>query len=87
MFRTLSATLFGAILLAGCATSATKLNEISVGMTKPQVVQILGTPESVRAQNGQEALIYTLSNSWNSPVWNEKYYVLLQNGKVVSYGQ
>jgi outer membrane protein assembly factor BamE (lipoprotein component of BamABCDE complex) len=73
--------------ITGCGTSATRLNDISVGMPKAEVIRILGTPESVRAQNGQEVLIYTLSNSWNSPVWNENYYVQLQNGRVVSYGK
>lgn len=87
MLKKLATVSLFLVLLSGCGTSAKKLNEVSTGMTKSEVIQILGSPESVRAKNGQEILIYTLSNSWNSPVWNEKYYVHLQNGRVVSYGQ
>lgn len=84
---TISIALTASLLIAGCGTSAKKLNEISEGMSKSEVIRILGTPESVRVQSGQEVLIYTLSNSWNNAVWNQTYYVQLQNGKVISYGK
>lgn len=76
-----------ALVLQGCSTSASKLSLISPGMTKAEVVNVLGTPESVSGQGGDEVFIYTLSNSWNSPVWNEKYAVIFSDGKVVRYGK
>ncbi len=74
-------------LLVGCSTSAKKLAQVSPGMTKAQVISVLGSPESVSGQDDTEFFIYTLSNSWNSPLWNEKYYVRFVNGKVVRYGK
>ncbi len=87
MIKKIATIFLFSVLISGCGTSAKKLNELSTGMTKSEVIQVLGAPESVRAQNGQETLMYTLSNSWNSSVWNERYYVHIQNGRVVSYGQ
>lgn len=82
-FKYLAASLF--LLLASCGTSASNLSKVSVGMTKPEVINVLGTPESVQANGYSEKLTYTLSNSWNSRVWNSRYYVYLNNGKVVGY--
>ncbi len=74
------------VFVVGCGTSAQRLNQVSVGMTKQDVVRILGTPESASAANGQEVLVYTLSNSWNSQYWNSKYRVVIQGGRVIAYG-
>jgi outer membrane protein assembly factor BamE (lipoprotein component of BamABCDE complex) len=87
MLKNIAITAASALLLAACSTSANRLSEISPGMTKTQVIEILGSPESVSGQGAGEAFIYTLSNSWNSPVWNEKYYVYFTNGRVVRYGK
>jgi outer membrane protein assembly factor BamE (lipoprotein component of BamABCDE complex) len=76
-----------AAAIAGCSTSANRLAEVSPGMNKSQVISILGSPESVSGQGSGEVFTYTLSNSWNSPVWNEKYYVYFVNGQVVRYGK
>jgi outer membrane protein assembly factor BamE (lipoprotein component of BamABCDE complex) len=75
------------VLLVGCSTSAKRLAIVSPGMTKAEVVKILGSPESVSGQGAEEVFLYTLSNSWNSPVWNEKYYVYFVDGRVVRYGK
>lgn len=74
-------------MLIGCSTSANRLAAVSPGMTKAQVIDTLGSPESVSGQGSGEIFIYTLSNSWNSPVWNEKYYVYFSDGRVVRYGK
>lgn len=86
MFRNVVLTMGMAAIIAGCGTSATKLTEISPGMTKNQVKRILGKPESVSARGAEELFTYTLSNSWNSNLWNEKYHVYFINGRVSSYG-
>ncbi len=86
MFKKTVALTLLLTFLVGCGTSASRLNNLSIGMNKSEVVQILGTPQSVKARPGQEVLWYTLGNSWNSTAWNSQYYVMLQNGKIVSYG-
>lgn len=47
--------------LVACAGTATKTNDLSVGMTKAQVVETLGQPYSSRATNGVEYLTYKLT--------------------------
>lgn len=87
MFKKLAVSVATIGLLVGCGTSAKRLAEISPGMTKTEVISVLGSPESVSGQGSEEVFIYTLSNSWNSPVWNEKYQVYFYNGRVVRFGQ
>ena len=85
------------LFLAGCATSATTLNKISIGMTKAEVIQIMGQPESTRANQGVEYVIYTLHESTSLaygsnagiiavPV-TDKYFVKIVGGHVESYGR
>ncbi len=48
-------------LLAGCATDyANKMNSISLGMNKAEVIAIMGEPNTTRATEGVEFLIYAL---------------------------
>jgi hypothetical protein len=90
--RTLRSTiLVGALFLASCAT-APKMNSLSVGMTKQQVIAAMGRPESVRADGGVEYLHYKLSESgdWVRGTWGvptRDYFVRLKNGVVDSYGK
>ena len=55
------ATLWTIGILAGCAASAKKLNQLQVGMTKQEIIQVLGTPQSIELRDGIETLHYTLS--------------------------
>lgn len=73
-------------LLVGCS-SAQGLNAIRVGMTKQEVISVLGSPSSSSAQGGAEILMYNLYSGFFSPVWYQNYYVRLVQGRVVSYGQ
>jgi hypothetical protein len=73
-------------LLVGCS-SAQGLNAIHVGMTKQEVISVLGSPTSSSAQGGAEILGYNLYSGFFSPVWYQNYYVQLVQGEVVSYGQ
>ena len=80
-----------AVALLGCATS-TKMNNVSVGMTKQQVIAAMGQPESVRADGGVESLHYKLSESgdWVRGTWGvptRDYFVRLRNGVVDAYGK
>lgn len=87
--------LFAAVLafaLTGCMTSSSsRLNYLSVGMTKADVLQVMGDPDSVAAKDGAEYLSYTLRtetsltrNTWG---YQSFYFVRLMNGKVDSYGR
>ena len=67
-------------LLAGCAPWLPVQN-ISIGMTKAEVLQQLGNPTDVAGSGNVEYFWYNPANRF----W-ERYYVRMVNGKVESYG-
>lgn len=79
-------------LLAGCQAvvygTAADFQKISLGMTKAQVMEILGSPVSVSADGdkGEEQLIYKRMKHAISE-WPRTYAVTLRDGKVVRYGE
>jgi hypothetical protein len=86
-----------AVVLIGCATPASKLNRLSVGMAKAEVLQVMGQPQSVSAKDGMEYLLYNLGEGLtfgSDPQGRTKidqarnlYYVRLKGGVVDSYGR
>ena len=75
-------------LLMGCAGTTQKMNQLSLGMTKDQVINILGSPRSSAGSAGVEVLRYALISKVNDVVGHEEYYfVALKNGQVQSYGR
>ncbi len=93
MVRTFIA-LMSLALLSACSTSSTALNKLSVGMSKGEVLKILGTPESTRANRSVEFLVYSLTERIARPGEaiapigiDGKYFVKLVDGKVESYGR
>jgi hypothetical protein len=78
--------LFGA-LLTGCMTSS-DLNKLQIGMTKEQVIAILGQPDSTSAQANVEYLTYYLEADGIASYDRERaYMVRLVDGKVESFGR
>jgi hypothetical protein len=72
-------------LLAGC-NSAAQLNNIRIGMTKDQVLAILGTPDSTSAQANVEYMTYYLEG--DSEYGRDRpYMVRVVDGKVESFGR
>ena len=70
---------------AGCATS-TSLNSVRIGMTKAEIISLLGTPDSTSAQSNIEYLTYYLqANSGYGR--DQPYLVRLVDGKVESFGR
>lgn len=80
------------VLLAGCQAivygTASDFEKISLGMSKPQVIQVLGSPVSVSADGdkGEEQLVYKRMKHAISE-WPRPYSVTLRDGKVVKYGE
>jgi hypothetical protein len=94
MMKTKILILLVAIVCVGCATSSKNLNMISIGMSKSEVIDILGEPESTSAKGGAEYMIYSLKERISKPgetifpvAIEGKYYVRLVGGKVESYGR
>ena len=76
-----------AILLAGCVTGATAshISKITYGMSKEEVVNLLGTPDSTSGRGPDlEGL------TWKQPPFQTtqplNFCVWLSNGRVVKWG-
>jgi len=74
--------------LFGCATAG-KINSISVGMSKGEVIKIMGKPTSTSAKEGTEYLNYALSETGDAEFygWTTPYYIRIKDGKVDAYGR
>jgi hypothetical protein len=73
-----------AALFTGCST-ADKLNDLRIGMTKDQVIAMLGQPDSTSAQANIEYLTYYFSNEGSYR--DQPYMVRLVDAKVESFGR
>jgi len=78
-----------AAFLVGCAASSGKINVVQIGMTKAEVISVMGDPVSVSAKDATEYLNYALAESFSDSynLRTTPYYVRLINGKVDSYGR
>jgi len=76
---------FACFLLGGCVSSE-QLNDIKIGMTKDQVIAVLGKSDSMSAQANVEYLTYFLDAPGLSGR-EQPYMVRLVNGKVESFGR
>jgi hypothetical protein len=74
--------------VAGCATAG-KISGVRIGMTKQEVVAVMGPPASVSAQGKSEYLNYSLSETDDQAFYGitRPYYVRLIDGRVESFGQ
>lgn len=71
--------------LYGCAT-AYKINSVSLGMSKEDVIKLMGKPVSTSATEGTEYLNYKLAETVYDDFYTP-YYVCIRDGKVISYGR
>ncbi|MHB1308686.1 MAG: SHOCT domain-containing protein [Limisphaerales bacterium] len=82
--------LFGILVfISGCMTPVSRLNRISVGMTKAEVTAAIGKPVSTAAHGGGEVFRYHLSTP-QQIMWtggNDEYFVRFVDGRVESFGK
>jgi hypothetical protein len=71
------------MLLMGCA-GASKMNSVQLGMTRDQVVSVIGSPSSTSEMGNTQYLKYQLCSDW---IFTDRYYVRLTDGKVDAYGR
>lgn len=72
------------ILVLGCAGSATKMNNLDIGMTKAEVLVVMGQPNYTSGANDVEILNYKLTSD---SLYTDTYFVRIKKGKVVRFGQ
>jgi hypothetical protein len=73
------------ILISACATGE-RIVRLEPGMTKNQVLDVMGKPDGFKAQDGYEVLRYTnrLISGWS---WDRAdYNIVLKDGKLVEFG-
>jgi hypothetical protein len=71
-------------LLAGCAGSAEKMNDLQLGMNQLAVVQVMGDPHSTSETDDVMYMRYYLSGSG---LFADEYFVRLTDGTVDAYGR
>jgi len=71
------------VVVSGCAT-ASRMNNLKIGMTKQEALEIMGKPESASAKEGVEYLKYTLFGR-NTSI--SKYYLKFEEGVLNSFGE
>ena len=81
---------FLVFLFFGCTGTTAKLNKVSLGMSKTEVIKAVGSPDSVSAQGDVEYLTYY----WATPkqIFADEntlpeYFIRLVDGKVEAYGK
>jgi hypothetical protein len=74
------------LALAGCETNATRTRDLRVGMTKADVISVLGTPMSMGADRQSEILYYRLTEG-TIGTETRAYFVRVVDGKVDSFGR
>lgn len=78
-----------AFLLAGCSGGPSRIEGITEGMTKAEVIAVLGEPRHVSPVAGSDYLTYKVWRSfWRRAPGNytDIHYVKFTNGRVVQYG-
>ena len=73
------------MVLAGCVSSAKKMERVQDGMTKDQVLALLGTPDGGRLRGDVEYLTYYLTADANAG--EQPYMVRLVSGRVDTVGR
>jgi len=75
--------------LVGCAPMSLKMKHLSIGMTKAEAIEVLGTPSSMTANGGMEYLSYRLTPPALDSDRNDTadYFVRIVNGRVDDFGR
>jgi hypothetical protein len=76
------------LFAVGCATAG-RINNVSLGMSKSQVIDVMGIPDHTKAIYGQEVLVYNLYDSANDAFakFGHEYWIVIREGGVVQYGR
>jgi hypothetical protein len=78
-----------AVVVGGCVHGSS-LEQVHAGMSREEVVALMGPPEGSTNTPGRECTFYTvLKDFWSRVPWNmsDRYYVCFSDGKVENYGR
>lgn len=90
MRRTLSAiALLISLFLVGCSAGPSRIEGVEAGMSKAEVIAVLGEPRAVSVISGSEYLTFKVWRSfWRRQPGNYRdvHYVRLTGGRVTEHG-
>ena len=75
-------------LASACGVPGDKFGQVQPGMSRDQVVSLMGEPEGSIRDSGRECDVYKVTKDfWSRVPWNmtDRYYVCFADGKVQSY--
>ncbi len=86
--RRLFASIIALVALSSCATAG-KISGVQPGMTREQVVEVMGKPSSTSRKGTVEYMNYALSDTSDKAFYGitEPFFVRLVDGRVDSYGR
>jgi hypothetical protein len=77
--------------ITGCANPRSTTNQLEIGMTRDQVRNIMGEPDSSAAIKGHaDCYYYSMwRDFWNRRPgdYSDRYYACFQSGKLAIYGR
>lgn len=86
-----SLLIISSIFLFGCANTMGQLRTLSLGMTKQEVIQAMGVPESTRASSrysdGVEIWDYVLRRGGFPPKARQRYWLFFENNVLAQWGE
>lgn len=74
------------LVLIGCKTTESRFKRVTPGMTRAEVIQILGQPKTTTEAKNVEILNYNIRETIND-WYTIPYYVRLKDGIVVDTGR
>jgi len=77
-------------LFAGACIHGSTVEQVRAGMTRDQVVALMGEPEGSTNTAGRECSQYTvLKDFWSRVPWSmsDRYYICYTDGRVDSFGR
>lgn len=90
MRRTLAAlTLLISLFLVGCSAGPSRIEGVEAGMSKAEVIAVLGEPRATSVISGSEYLTFKVWRSfWRRQPGNYRdvHYVRLTGGRVTEHG-
>lgn len=87
--RRLALVMVAACALAGCIEGST-LDQVRAGMSKDQVMAIMGKPEGYAEKGGRDCAAYSvMKDFWRRTPWevSERYYICYNDNKVEMFGR
>ncbi len=84
LMRRILVLVVAAGLILGCAGTSKKINNVQLGMTKSDVISVMGEPNHSSVREDSEILFYKLTSGG---IFTDEYIVRLQQGKVDLFGR